>query len=466
MTPDQIVAALWRRRLLFVSTLVLCLGTVVLVTFLLPSTYRATATLSVNGPDPDEGQGEQFTRTYVALASNPTVASRVLTELPFTLSREGLLDSMAFVPVERTQLLEISAESSSRQRAQLVANAYASVFVRGIQATDGPTSIAIGELASRPIEPVRPNPPIYLAFGGVLALVLATAVVLLREALDRRVRPSATDVALHGEPIVGRIPKVRVTRPDGRARIEDAYRLLRATIDARREERAKVIVVTSAGADEGKSSVAAGLAAVIATDGDRVVLVEADLRRPRLDRALAPFHRLERADEGLAEYLEGRGVQDMPISADPAVGGPHVIWAGAPMTAPGALLASPSMSALIGWLAAHYDRVIIDTPPVSVGPDVASVAGLADGVLFVVDCHQTKDQAARANLHQLREFHAPILGVVVVNVRIRAETEYYPTSRPGDGKPPTSKAARAVSAQQPYADAKASSARGADEPEG
>ena len=104
---------------------------------------------------------------------------------------------MSFAPIERTQLLEISAEDGSRSRTRLLANRYAEVFVRRVNAQhdrgEAPTTIAVSEPAALPVRPVRPNPPLYLGLGRLFALLLAAGVVLLRERFDDRIgRPTAT----------------------------------------------------------------------------------------------------------------------------------------------------------------------------------------------------------------------------------------------------------------------------------
>src|ERR671924_452709 len=116
MSIEQIGSLVWRRRLAFVVTLVACVVAVVVVTYQLPKSYQATATLLVGSSEVektavvDSGLGEQLARTYTTLAGNPNVADEVRAALPLQLSRSELLGRMSFAPVERTRLLQISAE--------------------------------------------------------------------------------------------------------------------------------------------------------------------------------------------------------------------------------------------------------------------------------------------------------------------------------------------------------------------
>src|SRR5687767_2898747 len=139
MSLEQIASILWRRRLLFALTFLACVAAVVVVTYRLPKSYEATATLLVGGKETqtdlplDTGLAERLTRTYTTLAGNPNVADEVRQELPLELSRSELLDRMSFSPVERTQLLQIRAEAPSRSEAQQIANTYAAVFQGRVQ---------------------------------------------------------------------------------------------------------------------------------------------------------------------------------------------------------------------------------------------------------------------------------------------------------------------------------------------
>src|SRR4051794_19247915 len=115
MRFDDLTSLLWRRKWVALLTLLACLGAVIAVTSVLPRTYEATATLFVAGPEDvpdalDTTQGEQLARPYTALASTPAVADGVLKALDDgSLDREELLGRMSFAPVERTQLLNVTA---------------------------------------------------------------------------------------------------------------------------------------------------------------------------------------------------------------------------------------------------------------------------------------------------------------------------------------------------------------------
>ena len=435
MSVDQIASTLWRRKLLFALTFLACLAAVVAVTFSLPKTYKATATLFVGVNKEvnealayDTNVGEQLARTYTTLAANPNVAEEVRRRLPFGISRAKLIGKMSFAPVERTQLLEITAEGDSPRQAQQLANTYSSVFVSRVRDQfrrgETQTKISVNEMASSPTQPAKPNPPLYIGLGGLLAAVLATGVALLRDRLDTSIRISEEDDSVLGEPIVARIPDMATRRGEDWLEVNDAFRLLKTNIDFFDERPAQVLMVTSPSPFEGKTTVCAQLAVTAVADGEKVLLIEADLRRPGLAETEVG-ERLERASVGLTNYLVGVADERKIVTPQPGLPGLHVIWAGPLPPNPSSLLGSRRLATLIETLRSDYDRIIVDTPPISVGADSSVTVGHVDGTLYVIDARRTKRSPAQAGLNQLEKARARLLGVVVNRAAVNRDSYGY-----------------------------------------
>ena len=427
---SEITSALWRRRLLFATTVAACLIAIIVITALIPKTYRASATLYVGTDRPrlDTSEGEQLTRTYASLASNPNVAEDVLSELDVDLTRSKLLDKVSFTPVERTQLLEISAEDQSASEAQEIANTYADVFAETaaaqVAAGIAPVNVAVSQPALEPTDPVRPNPPVYLGVGAILSFLIAAAVALARERLDRSLRIGPRDDTVNGEVILARIPTLpepSLAVTDGpvssslrTARIlrSDAFRVLRTNVDLAAGDPARTIVVTSPGAGEGKTTIAAQLAITIATDGDRVAVVDCDLRRGAL--VGVGFEKTRRRSSGgLSEYLAGDSTLRQAAPSTSEIPGLKIVSAGKTVAEPGPLLRSGKLKTLVDSLRDGNDWVIVDTPPIAVGDDALIASSLADGAIVVIDGERTRGPALDAGLNQLRNVGARVLGVVV-----------------------------------------------------
>jgi capsular exopolysaccharide synthesis family protein len=429
MSISDITSALWRHRVIFAVTLVACLAVVIVITALVPRTYRATATLFI-GPNIarlDTTQAEQLSRTYTTLASNPVTAEAVLGELDADLTRSQLLEKMSFVPVERTQLLEISAEDESPTEAQRIANTYAEVFTAReteAQAAGGqPAPVAVSQPAIEPTDPAKPNAPLYIGFGALLSLLLASGAALAADRLDRRVRIGRADETVGGELILARIPTLLepTAKGDGtRSRLanaarimrSDSFRVLRTNLDLATGGQARTIMVTSPGQGEGKTTIAAQLALTMATDQETVAIVECDLRRRALD--VSGFgEQWKRAPHGLAEYLAGEAAPKEVTRSSRSMPNMRVVWAGAATAEPGPLLRSTRLPELLEWLRQENDWVILDTPPIAVGDDALVVSSVADGVLVVVNAEETTRSALQTGLNQLRKVRARVLGVVI-----------------------------------------------------
>ena len=440
MTIGQIASSLWRRRLLFISLLFLFLAIAALITLSLPKAYKATSTLYVGTTTDvsealayDTNIGEQLTRTYTALSANPNVAEEVAASLEFDMTRQELLDAMGFAPVERTQLLDITAEQPTPERAQTLANTYAEVFVERInrEYEEGttPTKIALAEAASLPERASKPNPPLYLGFGFVIATFLSLGIVLLRERLDTSIRVAPDDTEVLGQPIVGRIPLLSRRRSESSTEVADSFRMMRTNMTFLALSRPRVVAVTSGSPGEGKSTICANLAATAAADGERVVVIEADLRRPGL-RSTSLGDDIDVPLVGLSNYLVGAASESELIYEHPRYPGLDVIWAGPVPPNPAGLLASARLGTLVEYLRAEYDRVVLDTSPISVGADATVLIQHADAALYVIDARRTNATHATAGLNQLQTAQARLLGVVLNRAASETSTSYYYGERP------------------------------------
>jgi capsular exopolysaccharide synthesis family protein len=428
MTPDQIASVLWRRRLTFVFTAAACIGAVVAVTLALPKTYRATSTLLVGTPKSTFQTTDllnQVTRTYSTLAANPNVAQAVASQLPFRITRDQLMKKISITPIESTQLIEISAEAGSPSRAQLYANAYAYGFLDQVQSGNGPKNlpdVSVIESATRPSAAVKPNPPLYIGLGTLLALLIAFGAAVLRDRLDRRVRIAAEEDSFLGYPILARIPRQKRRDALDHA-LRDRFALLKTNLDFLDERDARVVIATSPAVAEGKSTIAVQFALACAADDERVVLVEGDLRKPGLRRAAGLEE--DPLQPGLAEYLAGRIQEYELLNAEPAFDNVTFVWAGYAAPDPVALLSSDRLEALIESLRLDYDRVVIDTPPISVGADASLLAARADAVLYVVNEPSTTRTDARSGIGQVEKVRAEQIGVVLNRSRAAKTNTYY-----------------------------------------
>jgi non-specific protein-tyrosine kinase len=205
---------------------------------------------------------------------------------------------------------------------------------------------------------------------------------------------------------------VAVSEP--RSPISEAYRTLRTNLDfASLDQALKTLVVTSAGVGEGKSTTLANLAVVSAQAGRKVVLVDADLRRPTLHTIFGLDN-----DTGLTTLMVDESALASPPLRTTGIDGLTVLTSGPLPPNPADLLGSRRMEEVIAAVAQGSDQVFFDTPPAVAVTDAAVLATKVDGVLLVVSAGKTRREYARTAVQRLEQINARLVGTVLTNVQI------------------------------------------------
>jgi capsular exopolysaccharide synthesis family protein len=214
-------------------------------------------------------------------------------------------------------------------------------------------------------------------------------------------------------------PPSLVTLTDPRSPVAEAYRSLRTNLMfAGLEQPLGTLLVTSAAPLEGKSTVLANLAVTMAQGGRTTILVDCDLRRPRLHEIFGLP-----AEPGLSNAILDR--QAEPVPAPTAVDGLCLLPAGTLPPNPADLLGSRRMEAIIASLRARADMVLFDAPPITAVSDATLLASKLDGVLLVVGAGQTRREHARRAKELLERIKLRVVGAVLTNATVdRSLTAY------------------------------------------
>lgn len=280
--------------------------------------------------------------------------------------------------------------------------------------------------ASVPTAPSSPKIIRNTVLGAILGLLFGLGFALLLEQLDQRLREPSDAEDAYGLPTVGVIPHGRPTDAGLRNALRVAelepFRMLRAHLRYFNVDRElRTLMVTSANPGEGKTTIASSLAIAAANMGTRTLLIEADLRKPRLERALGL-----RPGPGLAGALVGEAplgeaiqsvAMESGIEGGEGVRALDVLEAGAVPPNPAELLESRTMVDLLEWAREQYQLVIIDTSPVAVVADAIPMMKVVDGVLVVARVGRTTRTAAQHLRERLENLGAPAFGLVVNDVR-------------------------------------------------
>lgn len=409
-----------------------------------PKVYSANASGIVSaGVSEDLGSalvGDNYAKSrvksYLDIATSRAVATFAIDELGLDATAEQLIPRISVQNPLDTAVMKVTAEAPTPEAARDLAEAW----VHGISqqvaelensSAEGATSVvAFTTLDSAvvPTEPSSPNTRLFIAVGLLVGLVAGIAFSLIRNVFDRRIRSSAQVEEDFGVPVVGTIPfdknftdedRLATSQGGNDARTNDEYDY--AVAESMRELRTnlqfmsvddppRVIVVTSSLPGEGKSTITANLATTIAASGQRVVVIDGDLRRPTVAKAFGLLPGV-----GLTDVLIGRAELEHVLQPWGDTGMLYVLGAGAIPPNPSELLGSQAMSAVLEQLS-KYATVLIDAPPLIPVTDAAVLAARTDGALVVAYARRTTVDALSKAMQNLTRVKGHALGVILNGV--------------------------------------------------
>lgn len=318
--------------------------------------------------------------------------------------------------------LEREVESSTRLYTTLLQRAEQTEVAGQLRATN----VRVVDPAERPVNPVLPRTANDLLAGVVGGLALAIGAVLAFDYLDRRIR-TPDDIREHLHlPSLGMLPLVPHARgvyPLLSAEVSpgfaEAVRTLRTSVlFAMPDERCRVVSVTSTGIGEGKSTVSSNLAVALAEAGQRVLLIDADMRKPKVHDVFGI-----RQTPGLSDVLTGQSDVAMAIRGGVA-NGLFLLGAGTIPPNPAELIGAPAFRALLEARSVDYDWVIIDAPPVMAVTDASLIGRWSGGVVFVVGADMTNRRIAGVAVAQLAR-GANVIGAVLNRTPVDRDPHYY-----------------------------------------
>lgn len=365
----------------------------------------------------------QLLESYADVATSRTAAVRIARQLDLRIAPEAIQQQITATPVAQTVILVIRAESTSPGRARDLANAAAAVLQDMVEELEGPASrggvrARVIDSAVAPSAPIKPATRRNLLVGVVLGGLLGLAGALGLERLDRSVRSAAEASSLTGSPLLALIPRRRdvADRPllstydeTGEASVE-AYRILRTAIRfVDIESPIRTLLVTSASANEGKTLTAANLALALAESGERVILVDADLRRsqlPGLFGVPAAPGLTTVVSSGMSELTGLRQLTDRLALLPPGLLPPN----------PSEILGSKAVADLVDTLRGMADIVIFDAPPVLAVTDAHVLATQLDAVVLVVRHGRTQRAHVQEARRRLDVIGATVVGCVLNGV--------------------------------------------------
>ncbi|UOG21062.1 polysaccharide biosynthesis tyrosine autokinase [Gordonia amicalis] len=396
--------------------------------------YQATSTLYVSSSANEASsasayQGslasEQRVESYTELAVSYVVLQEAIRSAGLSISPSEASSSLTATATPDTVLLSISARDRDPSRAEALANGVADALSRYVSQLETPAGAAdpvvrlsvIGP-ASAPDSPVFPRTSRFLLIGIVLGFGAGAVGVILWSRFSDRIRSSEDITETIDVPVLGEIPSDsalhgggRVSFSAGWSPVAESYRKLRTNVEfAGFETESRVVLVTSPIMGEGKTTTAVNLAAALAEAGKRVLIVDADLRRPQVAERLAVS-----ASVGVSSWLRG-DADLMDLILPTGTENLSVLAAAGPLPPnPSELLGSNKLAAGLEKLSETFDFVIIDSPPVLPVTDAIVLARRVSSVLLVVRAGVSKRRAVISAIAELGIADVPVSGVVLTD---------------------------------------------------
>ena len=441
MNVRELLRALRAGWWVITSSTLLLLAVAAVLSQLTTPTYASTTRLFVSvagNTDPSSAyQGGLFTSqrvtSYAELLMSEELASAVVADLDLDLSPAAVADAVVARVVPDTVILEVTVTDDSPDQAQQIAASLGEQFARQVTALETPAGDDAPTVTVATVEPARVEPGAVspdvtrnLALGGVLGLLMGVVLAVVRSRFDSTVKSNDDVQALTGSRAIGTVLEdarlehdhVLVT-PSDHSPTAESIRAIRTNLQFLGVDAPpKVIVVTSPLSAEGKSTLAVNLAAALSQSGSRVLLVEADLRRPRVTRYLGLA-----GGAGLTSVLAGRAEVREVLQhwGDDRLA---VLAAGTLAASPSELLGSVRMRGLIEAWRDEYDVVLLDSPPLLPVTDAAVLSTAADGCLVVAQHGSTRREQLTEALAVLSRIDARLLGVVLTRVPRTSSAAY------------------------------------------
>lgn len=421
------IRAHWR---LAVVVVLLAIGAAGFATYRTTPLYAASIQLFVSTPGTSDAatayQGDLFSQqrvtSYAQLMGGERLATRIVDSLDLDDSPGAVSDAITASVIPETVILQATVLDASPEQAAAIATAVGEEFpllVADLETPPGQelatVKVTVVEAAEVPTSPVSPSLVRNLGLAAILGLLAGIGLALLREQLDNTVKRPQEVEELADSAVIGGVvydadiakrPLPRQLR--GQSRTSEAFRQIRTNLQFLKvDSPPRVLVVSSSTPGEGKTTCAISLAIVLAQSGQRVALVEGDLRRPRVTRYLNLV-----GGVGLTNVLAG--VADLAEVLQPMGDGKLTVLAAGPTPPnPSELLGSSHMRQLIADLRDANDYVVIDSSPLLPVTDGAVLAALSDGVVLVARHGATKREQLRQSAQMIRSVDATLLGVVL-----------------------------------------------------
>lgn len=412
-----------------------------------PIKYQSQATLYVQ-PEVNSNEvnyqgiltNQRMVKAYVQIIKSRKVTNQVIKELKLNYSYKEMTDNLTVNSSDDTQMITIAIKNTDKNLAKDIANTYASIFIKEIASEMNINNIKVIDEAIISEEPVEPKTIFNCIIGIVGGLAVGLALAFLIESMDNKIK-NHEDVKKYLKiKTLGIVPhnsidndipdkKKVYVKPnqvnikilnDPTSVVSESIRMIRTNLNFMD---LKLINVTSTLPSEGKSEVISNLAVSFAMLDKKVLIVDCDLRKPKVHRNFGLLRKHGVSDIVLSKgKLDFRDCVQKYVEKDVTV---DILTAGSKISNPSELINSKGFAKLLNDLKEEYDLVLIDCPPISSLTDGVLVSKLADGTVYVIESDRTDYQVIQSCIESLKSNGAFILGAILTKVNVKREKKLY-----------------------------------------
>lgn len=435
--------------LLIICILISSVTSFVITKYVITPVYKAETSLYMGKESEDLSlnlgilqANNQLINDYSQLVKTRLVSDEVINELALNIKKSDFDERIGVGIIKDSRLFKISFESSSPVMARDVANKLAEVVVENAQEIIGVSNIRVIDSAIIPEKPARPSLTKNVAVAAAVGVLLALGLIYLLEMLDYTFKKSEDVEKKLGLPILGTIPRFSgekrnlkgkkikeeegvvveatgilsknlISHLDPKSPAAEAYRTMRTKLHfSSVDKEIKILVITSPTPSDGKSTTGANLAISLCQEGKKVLLIDGDLRKPKVHKYFGLANSV-----GLTDILSKDCSIENATQQIADIEGLSILVSGTIPPNPAELIGSDRMKAFIEELKASYDIIIIDTPPVVQLTDALIASDFADLILLVVAQGETNIDAAIKARKMFNDSQAPKVSVVYVKVQ-------------------------------------------------
>ena len=446
---SYILQTVGKRFLLILLFIILGVGVSVFYNYGAPIIYESKTTLyvqpEVKASEVDyEGilTNQKMVKTYAQIIKSRKIINKVKEQLKLDLSYNEINEMLTVNAMDDTEIISITVQDENNELAKDIANKIAEVFITEIKETMEINNIKVIDEAIVGKDPVSPRILLNCAIGFAGGLFIGLALAFLIESMDNKIK-NHEDVKKHLKiKTLGVVPhnsidyevagkkKVYVNPNEVNLKIindptsvvSESIRMIRTNLNFLDT---KLINVTSTVPSEGKSEVISNLALSFAMLDKKVLVVDCDLRKPKVHKNFGLTRKRGVSDlvlaKGTHKYTEAVQKYTDPTKKASI----DILTAGSKISNPSELINNKGFADLLNELKENYDLVLIDCPPISSLTDGVLVSKLCDGTVYVIESERTDYQVIESCIEELKNNKAFILGAILTKVNIKRQKKLY-----------------------------------------